>query len=197
MLHITKQLYNHRAIWMAMVTAMSEDVNNQIGKVTFEGNYATLRYERRFPHPPEKVWKAITDPNQVSQWFSTTAKIDARLGGTLEYISVPVGFRRTGRILEWNPPYVFEHEMRVDPHPQLPKGDAESVVRWQLVRDGNDTIVTATHSRLAKDSSLRFAIGWHSFLDRLAAQLNGENLPDHKERSAAVAGLYSAQYAAQ
>jgi uncharacterized protein YndB with AHSA1/START domain len=182
---------------MTMVTTISEDVKNQIGKVTFEDGYATLQYKRRFLHPPEKVWKVITDPKEVSQWFSTTAKIDARLGGTLEYISVPVGFRRTGRILVWNPPHVFEHEMHVDPHPQLPKGDAESVVRWELARDGNDTIINATHSRLTKDSSLRFAIGWHSFLDRLAAQLNGEHLPDHKERSAAVAGFYSAQYATQ
>jgi uncharacterized protein YndB with AHSA1/START domain len=182
---------------MVMVTAMSDDMNKQVGKVTFEGNYATLRYERYFPHPPEKVWKAITDPEEVSQWFSTTAKIDARLGGTLEYIAVPVGFRRTGSILEWNPPHVFEHEMHVDPHPQLPKGDPESVIRWELARHDYDTIVTVTHSRLVKDTSIRFAIGWHSFLDRLAAQLNGENLPNHKERSAAVAGLYSAQYAAQ
>jgi uncharacterized protein YndB with AHSA1/START domain len=171
--------------------------NNNPGTVTIEGGYATLQYKRRLPHSPELIWKAITDPKEVTVWFNTTAKIDARPGGTLEYIAVPVGFRRTGRILAWDPPRVFEHEWHIDPHPQFPKGDTESVIRWELVRDSNDTIVTMTHRRLAKDTSLRFAVGWHAFLDRLAVRLNGENLPDQKERSAAVAGLYTAQYAAQ
>jgi uncharacterized protein YndB with AHSA1/START domain len=85
-------------------------VSNRIGTLKIEGSYATLQCERRLPHDPEVVWKAITDPEQVSAWFSTPAKIDPRLGGTIEYISVPVGFRRTGRILTWNPPRIFEHE---------------------------------------------------------------------------------------
>jgi uncharacterized protein YndB with AHSA1/START domain len=184
---------------MDTLTKKSNDVNsnNEIGAVTIEGDYATLRYERRIPHPTEVVWKAITDPKEVAAWFNTSAKIDARPGGTIEYISVPVGFRRTGHILVWDPPRIFEHEWHIDPHPQFPNGDTESVVCWELVRDANGTIVTMTHRRLAKDTSLRFAVGWHAFLDRLGAQLNGENLPDQKERSAAVAGLYTAQYAAK
>ncbi len=170
---------------------MANDVNNQIGTVTIEGGYATLRYERRLPHPPEAVWKAITDPKEVSGWFSTTAKIDARPGGTLEYISVPVGFRRTGRILIWNPPRVFEHEWHIDPHPQLPNGEAESVICWELVQDAaGNTVLTVTHRRLTKANGLRFAPGWHAFLDRLAAQLSGEELPNLMERIAAVKGLY-------
>ncbi len=36
------------------------------GTVTIEGGYATLRYERRLPQPPEAVWKAITDPKELA-----------------------------------------------------------------------------------------------------------------------------------
>jgi hypothetical protein len=86
------------------------DMNKQIGKVTMEDDHLTLKYERRLPHTSEAVWEAITDPKEVTVWFSTIAKIDARPGGTLEYISILVGIRRTGRILVWNPPCVFEHE---------------------------------------------------------------------------------------
>jgi uncharacterized protein YndB with AHSA1/START domain len=177
-----------------MKDAKPSDINNQVGTVTIEGEYATLRYERRLLHPPEVVWKAITDPKEVTVWFSTSAKIDARPGGAIEYISVPVGFRRTGRILVWDPPRVFEHEWRIDPHPQLPNGEAESIIRWELVRDAGQTILMVTHSRLTKDNGLRFAPGWHAFLDRLTAQLDGEKkLPDLIERIAAVKGLYPAQ----
>lgn len=170
------------------------DANNRVGKVTIEGGRANLRYERRFSHPPEVVWNAITDPKQVSAWFSTTAKIDARPGGDLEYISVPVGFRRTGRILAWNPPRIFEHEWHIDPHPQFPNGETESVIRWELVEDAGHTRLTLTHTRLAMANGLRFAPAWHAFLDRLAAQLDREEpLPDLAERIAAVKGLYPAQ----
>lgn len=78
-------------------------MSNRIGTLKIEGSYATLQYERRLPHDPEVVWKAITDPEQVSAWFSTTAKIDPRLGGTIEYISVPVGFRRTSPHISMEP----------------------------------------------------------------------------------------------
>jgi uncharacterized protein YndB with AHSA1/START domain len=169
------------------------DMNNQIGTVTMEDDHVTLKYERRLPNTPEAVWEAITDPKEVSVWFSTTAKIDARPGGTLDYISIPVGIRRTGRILVWNPPRVFEHEWHIDPHPQLVNGETESVIRWELVKDADHTILTVTHSRLTKANGLRFASGWHAFLDRLAAQLNGENLPDLMERIAAVKGFYPTQ----
>jgi uncharacterized protein YndB with AHSA1/START domain len=168
-------------------------MNKQIGTVTIEGDHVTLKYERRLPHAPEAVWGAITDPKEVGVWFSTTAKIDARPGGTLEYISIPVGIRRTGRILVWNPPRVFEHEWHIDPHPQLANGETESVIRWELVKDAGHTMLTMTHSQLTKANGLRFAPGWHAFLDGLAAQLNGENLPDLMERIAAVKGFYLTQ----
>jgi len=39
------------------------------GKVTIEGEYGTLKFERRFSHPREIVWKAITDPNEIFRWL--------------------------------------------------------------------------------------------------------------------------------
>ena len=101
-------------------------MNNRIGTIAIEGSYATLRYERRLPHPPKVVGEAITAPEQVSVWFSTIAKIYARPGGTLEYISVPADFRRTGRILASNPPRIFEHDWHIDPHPQTSKWTREN-----------------------------------------------------------------------
>lgn len=30
---------------------------------------ATLRLQRRYEHPPERVWRAITDPDELRHWF--------------------------------------------------------------------------------------------------------------------------------
>ena len=118
------------------------------------------------------------------------SKIDARPGGAIEYISVPVNFRRTGRILIWNPPRIFEHEWHIDPHPQLPNGEAESIIRWELVEDTDYTILILTHSHLTKVNGLLFAAAWYAFLNCLASQLDNEKLPDLMERIAAVKDLY-------
>ncbi|AIF84325.1 hypothetical protein NTE_02271 [Candidatus Nitrososphaera evergladensis SR1] len=175
-----------------MKNAKSNDTsNNQVGTVTIEGEYATLRYERRLAYPREVVWKAITDPKELAMWFNTKAIIDGRNGGTIDFVSAPAGFHTTGRILVWDPPRAFEHEWHIAPHPDLPNGEPEAVIRWDLARDGDyGTILTVTHSRLTRSTGLGFAPGMHAFLDRLAAHLNHEALPDWMGRYEAVKALY-------
>lgn len=166
-------------------------MNSQNGTVIIEGDYATLRFERRLPHPREAVWKAITDPKELAVWFNNKAIIDGRNGGTIDFVTGPAGFHTTGRILVWDPPRAFEHEWHTAPHPQLPNGEAKAVIRWDLARDGDSgTILTMTFSRLAKATALGFAPGMHAFLDRLAAQLGRKDLPDWTERYDAVKGSY-------
>ncbi len=165
--------------------------SDQYGEVIIEGGFATLKFERRLPHPRETVWKAITDPKELASWFNTKAVIDGRNGGAIDFISAPASFHTTGRILVWDPPRVFEHEWRMDPHPHLPNGETESVIRWELVRDGDSgTILTVTHSRLTKSTGLGFASGMHAFMDRLAAHLDRRPLPDWQKTFDAVRAHY-------
>ena len=160
--------------------------------VTIEGEYAMLRYERRLSYPREVVWKIITDPNELSEWMNTNAVIDGRNGGTIDFVNTLSGFHTTGRILAWDPQRVFEHEWHIAPNPSLPNGESESVIRWELVQDSdsNNTLLTLTHSRLTKPTSLNFAPGWHAYLDRLEASLNDEVQPDWVQRFGEVKELY-------
>ena len=169
----------------------NNDNNNQNGTVRIEGNYATLGYERWLAYPAEAVWKAITDPKELASWFNTRAVIDGRNGGTIDFVNTLSTFHTTGRILVWDPPRVFEHEWHIAPNPQVPKGEPEAVIRWELMRDGDsNTILNVTYSRLTKHTALRFAPGTHAYLDRLAAHLDHKVLPDWMERYAAVKGFY-------
>src|SRR6266508_6752873 len=47
---------------------------------------AVLRMERRLAHPPEKVWRALTDPAHLNQWypFQATA-LELRVGGRIGF----------------------------------------------------------------------------------------------------------------
>jgi uncharacterized protein YndB with AHSA1/START domain len=92
-----------------MSTRKSDEASSkQNGEVIIEGDYATLRYERRLSYPREVVWKAITDPKELAAWFNNKAVIDGRNGGTIDFVTAPAGFHTTGRILVWDPPRVFE-----------------------------------------------------------------------------------------
>jgi hypothetical protein len=46
----------------------------QRGEVIIEGDYSTLKYERRLAHPRDVVWKAITDPKELAMWFNSSRK---------------------------------------------------------------------------------------------------------------------------
>ncbi|MBI1822131.1 MAG: SRPBCC family protein [Nitrospirae bacterium] len=160
-----------------------------LGKMCAEGDHATLVFNRIYPHAINLVWDAITDPEQVKSWFMSSFKIDARPGGTVDLVSGPAQFHSVGRILAWEPPCIFEYEWKVAPRTELPIGE-DAVVRWELVASGASTVVTVTYRRLTKQTALGFTPGLHTFLDRLAAQLDRKPLPDWMSRFGEVQRLY-------
>jgi Activator of Hsp90 ATPase homolog 1-like protein len=84
-----------------------------------------------------------------------------------------------GRILVWDPPRVLEHEWN---QPLVEKG----VVRYELVPEGDATILTFTHQGLSVPSAKGYISGTHAFLDRLTAHLDETDLPDWRQRYAEV-----------
>jgi uncharacterized protein YndB with AHSA1/START domain len=155
----------------------------RLGRVTIEGDSAALAFERRLPHPPEAVWGAITQPEQLAGWFTTAksmARIDGRVGGRVDFLSGPYPLHITGTILAWDPPHVFEHEWNIDAREEFPS--ERSVVRWEILREDYGSLVKMTHRSLSKRASQGFISGVHAFLDRLEASLDGVPPPDWMAR---------------
>jgi uncharacterized protein YndB with AHSA1/START domain len=166
-------------------------MNNLVpnGFISVEGDVATLTFKRRLKHSIESVWAAITDPAERADWFGAMT-IEGRVGGAIELVAEgPPASReqRTikGRILVWDPPRVFEHEWD---QPIVEK----SIVRYELVPEGDATILTFTHRGLSLPHAQGYISGTHAFLDRLTAHLDGTELPDWGTRFAEVQqGYYS------
>jgi uncharacterized protein YndB with AHSA1/START domain len=170
------------------------------GTLVLDGGYATMTFRRRLRYPIGAVWAAITDPAQRKVWFGETT-IEPRVGGAIEMMpeeppGAPEAKHMTGRILVWNPPSpstgtssgarsaVFEHEWQqriVD----------DSVVRYELTEDGDDTILVLTHRGLSLRNAQGFIPGTHAFLDRLEAHLAGADIPDWSVRYEEVAPAYT------
>jgi len=166
--------------------------SSPMGQVLMEGDFATLIFERRFQHPIETVWQAITDPVQLSKWYFSNGKIEGKLGGKMEFSLGPA--HMTGSIVAWDPPKVFEHEWRVDhvDRSGIPKGDC-GVVRWELNHAGKETILRLIHRKLPGPGARNFAIGVHVRLDRLETFLDNRPLPFWKDHVANVQTRYLGQ----
>jgi uncharacterized protein YndB with AHSA1/START domain len=50
-------------------------------------DHYTIEFVRTYPHPIERVWKAVTDPAEVAIWFIPPTVWDLRLGGAYRFHS--------------------------------------------------------------------------------------------------------------
>ena len=94
----------------------------------------------------------------------------------------------TSQILVWDPPNVLEYEWRqaiVE----------ESVIRYELASDGEGvdvgTLLKLTHRWLSLRNAQGFIPGQHAYLDRLAAFLDGAEIPDWCTRFNEVRPAYA------
>jgi uncharacterized protein YndB with AHSA1/START domain len=44
-----------------------------------------LRFSRTIGHPPEKVWRALTQPEHLAAWFPTTVDGERAVGAALRF----------------------------------------------------------------------------------------------------------------
>jgi uncharacterized protein YndB with AHSA1/START domain len=139
----------------------------------------TLTFRRVLHHPPETVWKAITDPDQVRQWFLTESHVDGSVGGKVELITGPERVRATGVVLSWDPPRLYEFEWNTADTDHPFPGE-RSVIRWELTHHQNGTLVVLTHRNLSLQTARVFGHGLPGFLDRLEALLDGAPLPERR-----------------
>ncbi len=122
--------------------------------------------------PPERVFKALTDEEELVHWMPQAAKMDARVGGEYEF-KYHWGDRNLdtilrGKILELEPDkklsYTWDSQT-VDSNPRI----SSSVVTWLLdsLPDGK-TRVTVIQSNIAKQFSKDADSGWNYFLGGLS-----------------------------
>jgi len=160
------------------------------GTLVPDGAYATLTFRRVYAHAVEHVWDAISSPDGLRGWLMCShALLEPRVGGKVEMVSGPRGYRSSGVVLAWEPPRLLAYEWNVAPVPEMPQGE-RAVFRYALTPDGESTRLVVTYTRITLQTARGFLPGLHAFLDRLEAQLDGRPLPDWLERFGALLAAY-------
>jgi uncharacterized protein YndB with AHSA1/START domain len=154
-----------------------------LGHLREDNEYRAVRFERRYAARPEAVWEALTDPEMLRRWLADPFAFEHEVGGTvdLRFGDDPDQVAQ-GTILAYEPPRVLEYEWHWP-------GQTSSIVRFELRAEGEVTVLVLDHRGLPASAAIAYAAGWHAYLDRLAAQFDGEDL-DWDDRFASVLPKY-------
>jgi uncharacterized protein YndB with AHSA1/START domain len=136
----------------------------------------SLTITRRIKAPPEKVYRAWTDPAQITRWFGPegaemlSAEADARVGGRYHMVfRTPDGEEHdvsgSYREVVPNAKLVFTWMWRTMP-------ERQSLVTVALKRDGDGTLLTLLHEQFFDEAARdRHRSGWSGTLDKLERYL--------------------------
>jgi uncharacterized protein YndB with AHSA1/START domain len=149
-----------------------------------EHNSVTL--VRDLPGPIERVWAFLTDPKFLSRWFSNGVVAD-HVGGEARF-----EMGAEGRVTAYEPPHLLEYTWN-----ELDRSRGsifDTLVRWELTDAGKRVRLTLTHKRLSELEAILHSAGWHTFLDRLSASVDGREPPHTMERFAQLQSEYGKRY---
>jgi uncharacterized protein YndB with AHSA1/START domain len=133
-----------------------------------KGTRPTITFERQLAAPVERVWRAITDPDEMRAWFPSAVVGERKVGAPLSFpFDENVADAFEGEVTEWAPERVFAFTWNGD---QL---------RIELTPDGDGTRLVFSQVLSHMTEAARTASGWHACLANLDAHLGGTALaPD-------------------
>lgn len=129
--------------------------------VTFDADAdaPVLHFARRYPHPVERVWAALTEPGQMSRWFPCDVEVDLWVGGTIT-LTFPGDEVDTAEITELDPPRALGFTW---------SGER---LRWTLEPEGQGCLLRLSNTVLDRDWTANTAAGWDRCFKTLAAHLD-------------------------
>ncbi len=129
---------------------------------------------------PEVVFKAISDPNELTNWFPDAAILEPKVGGKTKFSYYKDSKRTTvcardhdktneGSVLEFVKNKKLVYTWQHMDEPDFP----ETIVTWELEEIGkNKTRLTLTHTGFTtKDQVKGHTEGWSFFLNELVSYL--------------------------
>jgi uncharacterized protein YndB with AHSA1/START domain len=147
-----------------------------------------LRFQRRLPHPPAKVWRALMEPEHLAAWFPFAIEGERASGAPLRFVAPDgAGAAIEGLMIACEPPALLEFRW----------GDGETL-RFELQPDGAGCLLTLINTIEQVGKAARDAAGWHTCLDVLALHLDGQPSPwGPRERWSQVHPTYVQRFPAE
>jgi uncharacterized protein YndB with AHSA1/START domain len=125
-----------------------------------------LHFSRRLPHPPEKVWRALTEPEHLAAWFPADIEGERTAGAPLRFV-----FR------EGEGPPIDGEMLACEAPTRLEFTWGDDVLRFDVRPDGDGSVLELVNTFDEHGKAARDAAGWHTCLDLLALRLDARAAP--------------------
>lgn len=120
---------------------------------------------------PERLWKAIIDPEIRAKYnFGAAVRSDWTQGSRLEMAAPKAGVLGEGEVLEVDPPRRLVHTMTALWSDEV-KSEGASRVTWQIEPVGDSCRLTVIHDQLREGANDQLYGGWPMILSGLKTWL--------------------------
>ena len=124
-------------------------------------------FERTFNAPVGRVWKALTDVEEMRQWYFNLKQFKAEVGFEFEFVVEHEGttYHHLCKVTEVIPQKKIAYTWRYKGH------EGDSLVTFELFADGDETRLKLTHQGLqtfpktAAFARKNFEAGWTAIID--------------------------------
>lgn len=134
--------------------------------LTHADGRSTVVVQRLYPHPLGRVWRAVTLPEHLAQWFPGAPEFELREGGSIRFPGFAGTEAESGTVLE----SVIPHRLRFS-------WDTDELL-LELSQEGEGTRLVLTHAFDDTAGAASFATGWEACLAGLAAVIADQHVPD-------------------
>ncbi len=132
--------------------------------LTLDGR-PTVRVQRDYPHPIEKVWRAVTTSEHLGQWFPSPVEVDLRPGGEMRFGAFAGEAGGAGTVEVVEAPRRLTFSWGTDR------------LTFDLSSSPGGTTFALTHTFDDRCGAPSFATGWEICLAGLRSVLAGEPPP--------------------
>jgi uncharacterized protein YndB with AHSA1/START domain len=141
--------------------------------VTIDGRPA-LRFERHFRQPPERVWRAVSAPEEMGAWFPSEVIGDRVVGAELVFDDEAqrAAARAEGEPTRADGPLIRGRVVVHDPPRVFSFTWGGELLRFELAPEGPGTILVFTQLLSHQSVAARNGSGWHACLDALGRVLD-------------------------
>lgn len=119
-----------------------------------------LLLKRFLPHPAERVWQAITNAEELRQWYPCRVELEPRTGGRIAFL-FDDDQPEVSQVTEFDPPRALAYQW------------SGETLRWTIEPVDEGCILRLSNSIIDPERMSNTAAGWDTCFDDLVAVLAG------------------------